>query len=280
MENNPLEKYNIRPIKHLGQNFLIDESVLEKIISAAEISENDVILEIGPGLGILTFALAKKAKEVIAVEKDKKLAEILNQELRIKNIKNVEVINGDALKIFNFKIPSPWLVRLGRKIQNYKLVANIPYYLTSPLIRKFLEVENKPELMILMLQKEVGQRICAKPGDMSILSIMVQFYAIPEIIDYVSKKAFYPEPKVDSAIVKITPKIIPEIDTEKFFALVKSGFSAKRKFLLNNLKKKFNVRGSMFEDVFSTLKIDAKSRAEKLSIENWLKLYEALKNIL
>jgi len=275
MENNPLEKYNIRPIKHLGQNFLIDESVLEKIISAAEIRASDTILEIGPGLGILTFELAKKAGKVVAIEKDGALAKILAEEIKKRNIQNIEIINGDALKIEN-SIPAGRQTKL--KIENYKIVANIPYYLTSPLIRKFLETENKPQLMVLMLQKEVGQRICAKPGDMSILSIMVQFYAIPEIIDYVSKEAFYPKPKVDSSIVKITPKTNPEIDVEKFFTLVKAGFSAKRKFLINNLSKVLKIENCKLKIIFQQFGFDEKIRAEKLSVGDWLRLYEALKN--
>ena len=269
-----LNKYGIKPNKRMGQNFLIDNSVLEKIIAAAEISRNDTILEIGPGLGTLTLALAKKAKKIIAVEKDKNLVRILNDELGIKNIENVEVVNEDALRIFNFQFS----IFNKFSIPNYKVVANLPYYITSPVIRKFLEAENQPELMILMVQKEVAERICAKPGKMSILAIAVQFYAEPEIISIVSKTSFYPQPKVDSAIIKISPqKNLPEINTEKFFKMIRAGFSAKRKFLVNNLKKEFGVRGSKFEDVFNKIKIDVKSRAENLSVEDWINIYEQIK---
>ena len=132
--------------------------------------------------------------------------------------------------------------------------------------------------MILMVQKEVAERICAKPGKMSILAIAVQFYAEPEIISIVSKTSFYPQPKVDSAIIKISPqKNLPEINTEKFFKMIRAGFSAKRKFLVNNLKKEFGVRGSKFEDVFNKIKIDVKSRAENLSVEDWINIYEQIK---
>ena len=290
---NLIGKYGIKPNKRMGQNFLLDESVLEKIIVAADISPKEMILEIGPGLGVLTFELAKRAKQVIAIEKDKKLAEILNHELKIKNIKNVEIVNDDILKIPIRQLAdqiSNQAPRLpaGRQNPNYKIVANIPYYLTSPIIRKFLETENKPEAMILMVQKEVAQRICAKPGQMSILSVAVQFYGWPEIVDYVSKKSFYPQPKVDSAIIKIVPKEIPEIDTKKFFKLIRTGFSAKRKFLINNLSSKIQRppaspseagwAKSKFQNIFAEIGLDEKIRAENLTISDWLKLYAVLKN--
>jgi len=244
-----LQKHNIHPKKYMGQNFLIDENILNKIISSANLSAKDTVLEIGPGLGILTAELAKKAKKVIAVEKDKKMCEVLKDVL--KEFKNTEIINADILKINPTGFP------------DYKIVANIPYYLTSPIIRKFLEAKNRPDMIILMVQKEVAQRITAKPPHMNILSIAVQFYAEPKIIDYVPKNSFFPVPKVDSAIIKIIPKQIPEIDTEKFFTLVKKGFSAKRKMLKNNipeinLKKTGLIPGA---------------RAENLSIDNWTKIY-------
>jgi len=280
---NLIGKYGIKPNKRMGQNFLLDESVLEKIIVAADISPKEMILEIGPGLGVLTFELAKRAKQVIAIEKDKKLAEILNHELKIKNIKNVEIVNDDILKIPIRQLAdqiSNQAPRLpaGRQNPNYKIVANIPYYLTSPIIRKFLETENKPEAMILMVQKEVAQRICAKPGQMSILSVAVQFYGWPEIVDYVSKKSFYPQPKVDSAIIKIIPKEIPEIDTKKFFALIKTGFAHKRKILISNISQKIKNQKSKIKTIFNDIGIDPNVRAENLTISDWLKLYAVLKN--
>ena len=251
-----LKQCEIRPVKRLGQNFLIDNSVLKKIIDAADLSFDNTVLEIGSGLGILTFELAKRVKKVIAVEKDRKLARILNNELRIKGIKNVEVIQDDVLKISDSKFPI---------LDSYKIVANLPYYITSPIIRKFLEsppAGGKLSLMVLMVQKEVAQRICAKPPQMNLLAVAVQFYGQPKIIAYVSKNSFYPQPKVDSAIIKIIPKPIPEIDTEKFFNLVKKGFSAKRKMLKNNLP------GIDFEK----LGLNPKIRAENLSISDWVKL--------
>jgi len=254
-----LRKYNIKPSKRLGQNFLIDKSVLRKIIETANLSTKDTILEIGPGLGILTIELAKKTKQVIAVEKDKRMCEILKEVL--KDYKNVKIINQDILDT-------------KYKIQNtrYKLVANLPYYITSPVIRKFLEINppagEPPKETILMVQKEVAQRIVAKPPLMNLLAVGVQFYAKAEIVSYVRKKSFYPQPKVDSAIIKIVPQPIPKINTKKFFQLVKTGFSSKRKMLKNNLE--------LEKSILKKIKINPKTRAENLSIQDWLRLYDEI----
>ncbi len=251
------KQYNIKPSKKLGQNFLVDRGVLKKIIHAANLNSDDIVLEIGPGLGVLTIELAKRVKKVIAIEKDRRMCEILKKVL--KNYKNVEIINKDILDVGYST----------SHIETYKLVANLPYYITSPVIRKFLEAKNNPRLMILMVQKEVAQRICAQPPKMSLLSIAVQFYAKPEIISYVSKKSFYPQPKVDSAIIKIIPKPIPKINIKKFFNLVKKGFSNKRKMLKNNLK----IEESLLKD----LGLNPKIRAENLSIKDWLKLFHKIR---
>jgi len=270
-------------IKHLGQNFLTDKDVLKKIITAAELKPDDIVLEIGPGTGILTFELAKKVKGVIAIEKDKRMCEILENELNVRNVRNVQIVNADILKIFPPEADQPWA---GNEFSmtNYKIVANIPYYLTSPLIRKFLEAGNQPKLMVLMVQKEVAQRICpprrarssgeagAKPPKMSLLSIAVQFYAEPKIIAYVSKNSFYPVPKVDSAILKIEPRMNANLEPnerELFFKLVKQGFSAKRKMLKNNLK----INGEILEKI----NLNPKIRPEELSVSDWIKLFTLLK---
>ncbi|HOZ16473.1 MAG TPA: 16S rRNA (adenine(1518)-N(6)/adenine(1519)-N(6))-dimethyltransferase RsmA [Candidatus Portnoybacteria bacterium] len=274
---NILKKYNIKPNKFMGQNFLIDKNILNKIIKTADIKSNDVILEIGPGPGMLTIELAKKAKKIVTIEKDKKMCVILQKILDVKNIKNVEIINTDILKIFN----SQFSIFNKFSITNYKIVANIPYYLTSPLIRKFLETDNPPSEIILMIQKEVAERICAKPPKMSLLSVAVQFYAKPEIIALVSKNCFYPAPKIDSAIIKIIPqantnydKSDRKIDTEKFFRLVKTGFSAKRKMLFNNLKSEF--QSSNVKSILKNIGLNPNCRAENLSIDDWIKLYTLL----
>ncbi|MFZ5559719.1 MAG: 16S rRNA (adenine(1518)-N(6)/adenine(1519)-N(6))-dimethyltransferase RsmA [Patescibacteria group bacterium] len=267
-----LKQFGIKPSKRLGQNFLIDKSILKKIIEASELSPKDIVLEIGPGLGILTLELAKQVKKVIAVEKDRKMCEILKNVLFVEDVINVVVVQGDILQFQQLK--------QLQQLKQYKLVANLPYYITSPVIRKFLEAENRPELMVLMIQKEVAQRICAKPPHMNLLAVAVQFYASsphqkfgvgtsPKIISYVSKKSFWPIPKVDSAIIKIIPRksaLLSALFRDKFFELVKAGFSSKRKMLKNN------IPGIDFEKIG----LNPKIRAENLLIEEWLRVFHNL----
>ena len=259
-----LAKYEARPSKGLGQNFLIDKNILDKIIDSADIKPTDIILEVGPGIGVLTQELAKRAGKVIAVEKDHTMIEILKETL--KDYKHIEVINGDILK-FN-----PALYA-----KKYKVVANIPYYLTSPLIRKFLEEKDQPEEIILMLQKEVAQRICSKPPNMNLLAVSVQFYATPAIISYVSKNCFWPAPKIDSAIIKITPKDKYHVQPDLFFKIVKAGFSQPRKQLVNNLATLKSLNGVKLDKVKISewlLKnnISQNQRAETLNIKDWINL--------
>ena len=261
-----LKKYNLRPSRRLGQNFLVDEKVLRKIIEAAELSKNDIVLEIGPGIGNLTVKLAKRVKKVVAVEKDQRMIEILKETL--KDFKNVKIIKADILKF------SPKIYNLKSKI--YKVVANIPYYLTSPLIRKFVEtVEVKPQLLVLMVQKEVAQRICTKPPDMSILAVSVQFYAKAEIISFVSKKSFWPQPTVDSAIIKIIPRksALPiRVNPLLFFKVVRAGFSQPRKQLANNFSKKLGIDKIKVREWLLKNKIQPTQRAETLNLEDWINL--------
>jgi 16S rRNA (adenine1518-N6/adenine1519-N6)-dimethyltransferase len=264
-----LEKYSAKPSKSLGQNFLIDKNILNKIVKTANLKKDDVVLEVGPGLGTLTIELAKNVKKIIAVEKDAKMAEILQDILNTQGIKNVQVVKDDVLKIKNLK---NYL-----KIKNYKIVSNLPYYITSPVIRKFLELENPPEKIILLVQKEVAQRICSKPPKMSLLSVSVQFYAEPEIISYVSRNCFWPAPKVDSAIIKITPKMVVsprsrQVWAEEFFKIVKAGFSHPRKQLANNFAKSFKIKRGEIEKWLLQNNIKPTQRAETLSVEDWKKL--------
>ena len=262
-----LVKYGTLPSKRMGQNFLVNRRTLEKIIKAADLRAEDIILEIGPGIGTLTQELAKNAKKVIAVEKDKFMCQILKETL--KDYRNIEIINDDILKT-NLKLP-----------KQYKLVANIPYYLTSPLIRKFLEnppAGKQPEEIVLMVQKEVGQRICASPPNMSILAISVQFYAGVKIISYVKKENFWPKPKIDSAIIKI----IPGGQTSReaggltspglFFRIVKAGFSQPRKQLDNNLSKMLKLNKIKTNSWLLKNKIKPTQRAETLSVDDWINL--------
>jgi len=270
------KKHQLRPSKRFGQNFLIDKGVLEKIIEAANLQPEDIVLEIGPGLGTLTVELAKKAGKVIAIEKDPKMVEILKETL--KDFQNVEILQGDILKIPDSKFQ---ILNLD------KIVANLPYYIVSPVIRKFLESESPPKEMILMVQKEVAERICAEPPDMSLLAVSVQFYTKPEIISYVPKTSFWPQPKVDSAIIKIIPYPHGRIRILRaegkgcafrmlFFKIVKAGFSQPRKQILNNLSKMLKLDKEKVKSWLLKNNIQPTQRAETLSIEDWLKLTKNL----
>ena len=266
-----LKKYGIRPLKSLGQNFLVDERAFDRIIRAAELSNNEIVLEIGPGIGNLTLRLGEKAQKVIAIEKDKKMCEILKKVLENQNVKNIKVIEQDALKLdFSQYTQKP-----------YKLIANLPYYITSPVIRKFLELKKPPESMILMVQKEVAQRICAKPPKLSLLAVSVQFYAKPKIISYISKKSFWPRPKVDSAIIKIIPFKVcwSKKYTEKFFEIVKAGFSHPRKQLINNLSKGLTLEKQRIEKWLLENEVQPNQRAETLSVKHWQKLTKTYSEI-
>jgi 16S rRNA (adenine1518-N6/adenine1519-N6)-dimethyltransferase len=272
MMEETLKYYRIYPIKRLGQNFLIDKNVLRKIIEAAELSKRDVVLEVGPGIGNLTIELAKKVKKVVTVEKDERMVKILKERLKEERIKNVEIVNEDILKF----LPS------FKPRRSYKVVANIPYYLTSRLIRNLLEAKRRPRLIVLMIQKEVAQRICAKPPKMNLLAVSVQFYAKPQIISFVSKNCFWPRPKVDSAIIKISN--IKEQGTtnneELFFKIVKAGFSQPRKQIINNLSKNLRIKKEKIRDWLLKNKISPKERAEALTIENWKVLVKSFKKLL
>jgi 16S rRNA (adenine1518-N6/adenine1519-N6)-dimethyltransferase len=291
-----LEKHGAKPSKGLGQNFLIDRNILNKIIDSANIKPSDTILEVGPGMGTLTQELAKKAGKVIAVEKDKAMLKILQDTL--SEFKNVSIINDDILSTDISALFSVIPAKAGiqsehtdsglprrsapRNDVHYKLVANIPYYLTSPLIRKFLEIDNPPEEIILMIQKEVAQRICAKPNDMSLLAVSVQFYADPKIISYVSKNCFLPAPKIDSAIIKITPRLAEALAKagpdfpNKFFKVVKAGFSQPRKQLAGNLSRTLKMDKEKVFHWLAQNNIDPKQRAETLSVQDWKNLTNSL----
>jgi len=268
--------YDIKPARSRGQIFLIKEKIHDDVVAAADLRPDDFILEVGPGLGFLTAKLAARAKRVVAVEIDKKLVEALKAGLVAKNIKNVEVINENVLEI---KIQPP----LFPPYQGggYKIAANLPYNITSIFLRKFLEAGNKPELMVLMLQKEVAERITAEPGEMSLLAVSVQFYARPEIIEIVPKKCFWPEPEVDSAIVKITP-LNPRLSggrerEREFFRLVKFGFSARRKMLKNNLAAGLRIGQAEAAAKIKQAGFNEKIRAQELAVADWLKLFNLFK---
>ena len=275
-----LSEYQVRPSRGLGQNFLIDSRAIRRLISAAHVGQEDTVLEIGPGIGTLTQGLAQSAKRVIAVEKDAKMVEILQETL--KEFSNIEIVHADALT---------WKC-LIYDIKHLKVVANLPYYITAPLIRKFLELDvKKPDpapflrercgvglrQMTLIVQKEVAQRICAKPPKMSILAVAVQVYAAPKIISYIKKTSFLPKPMVDAAILQITPFTQPYTqDFPRFFTVVKAGFKQPRKQLVNNLSKELRLPREKVEQRLLANNIQPAQRAETLSIQDWINLADML----
>ena len=260
-----LKKKEGKPLKGLGQNFLINKLVIKQTIRAANLKKKDKILEIGPGIGVLTLELAKKVREVVTVEKDPKMVEALKDVLADHHVKNVKIISGDILRLPDTQY----------KILNtqYKVVANLPYYITAPVIRKFLEGGKPPSLMVLIIQKEVAQRICAKPPKMNLLALSVQFYSRPEIIGYVSKKSFWPKPKVDGAILRITPMYKnKKTNPGRFFKVARAGFSQPRKYLGNNLAKELKLNKTLDESQLISCVIGPNQRAETLSLEDWILL--------
>ena len=259
-----LEKYHRKPSKGLGQNFLVNAPTLQKIVEAADLQDSDTVIEVGPGLGTLTQALATRAKKVIAIEKDRAMMPILKETLA--GAHNVEMIQGDVLESANYVPPTT----------SYKLVANVPYYITSPIIRMFLEAPLVPETIVLMIQKEVAQRICAKPPKMSILAVSVQFYATAQIISYVSKGCFWPKPTVDSAIIKIVPYASkPLVEQKQFFEVVKAGFIHPRKQLANNFATTFKKPKAIIEDWLIKNNLNPLQRAETLRVEDWVNLTQS-----
>jgi 16S rRNA (adenine1518-N6/adenine1519-N6)-dimethyltransferase len=264
-----LKRFGLRADKSLGQNFLQDESALESIVSAAEIHSTDVVLEIGPGLGSLTRHLAVAARQVVAVELDGRLLPPLRAILSPHT--NVRVVHGDVLKL----TPDERI-----REQGYIVVANIPYYITSAVIRHLLESKIKPRRIVLTIQQEVAERICAQPGDLSLLALSVQVYGEPRIAARIPAEAFFPKPKVASAVLRVdifpSPRLEPEL-LETFFKLTKAGFSQKRKTLRNSLSAGLHISPAQAEEWLQQANIEPRRRAETLSIEEWLSVCEQYK---
>jgi 16S rRNA (adenine1518-N6/adenine1519-N6)-dimethyltransferase len=278
-----LRRYGLRARKGLGQHFLTDEGVLKTIIQAAELAPGDIIIEVGPGLGVLTRELAGRVAWLFTVELDTKLAAILEKTLTSQS--NVSVVSGDILEIDPASLlreapaglPEPAGSALG-----YKVVANLPYYITSAVLRHFLTARAKPRLMVVMVQKEVAEAISARPGQMSLLSLSVQFYGQPEIVSYVPAGCFYPAPEVDSAILKITvpPRPAVEVsDEDGFFSLVRAGFSAARKQLANSLAQGLKLTKSEVLPWLHKAGIAPQRRAETLTLEEWARLWRVFKQL-
>ena len=254
--------------KSLGQNFLVDRRIIGLIVQAADLSPSDIAVEVGPGRGSLTKALAELAGKVTAVELDDALAQRLAD--RYADRPSVTVIHADAREL---DIDS-----LVEEDSAYKVVANLPYYAASPIVRRFLEAARKPELMVVMVQREVAQQMAARPGKMSILSVATQLYGRPRIVCYVPPRAFRPAPKVTSAVVRIDvyPRpALPLDSTEHFFRLVRAGFAAPRKQIRNSLRLGLAISPDAAEAMLGEAGIDLTRRAQTLTLQEWGGLYEA-----
>ena len=267
-----LAPYGLEPKKSLGQNFLFDEAVLGRIIACAELEATDEVLEIGPGLGALTVQLAQVAQKVVAVELDDRLLPILAEQCA--PYEHVTIVEGDILEQEAWR----WFSR------PYKVVANVPYYITGAILRHLLAAEVRPERVVLTVQKEVAERLTAGPGALSILAVSVQFYGRTRLATTLAAGAFWPRPKVDSAVVVIDlhqrPSIAAQVTDEAlFFRLVKGGFSQKRKQLHKNLRS-LGYTAEQVEAFLGRAAIAPTRRAETLSIEEWVELYLAVKLVI
>jgi 16S rRNA (adenine1518-N6/adenine1519-N6)-dimethyltransferase len=265
-----LRAHGLRPRKRLGQNFLVDPVALDRIVDAAGLDGQEAAVEVGAGVGNLTRLLAERARRVVAVEVDEQLVAVLREQ--VSDLPNVQVLHGDVLSISDFGFP-----HLG-----YVVVGNLPYYITSAVLRHFLEGEPRPKRLVVTVQREVAQRIVAGPGDMSLLAVSVQFYGQPQIVARIPAGAFYPAPGVDSAVVRITAgpssgiALGPSVDERAFFRLVRAGFSQKRKTLRNALSAGLRRPPAEVEGLLRQAGIDPRRRAETLSLEEWAGLAGAL----
>ncbi|MCB9422499.1 MAG: ribosomal RNA small subunit methyltransferase A [Ardenticatenaceae bacterium] len=260
-----LERHGLEPKKSLGQNFLFDEQILSRIVAAAEVVETDHVLEIGPGLGSLTQVLAETAASVTAVELDSRFLPILQEQLQPYN--NVTLVHGDILE----QNPADWFDG------PYKVVANVPYYITGAILRHLLSAPPRPSVMVLTVQKEVAERVTAVPPHMSLLAVSVQYYGQVQIVDTIKAGAFWPRPDVDSAVIHLEIKNGTQMnadDTDLFFRIVKAGFSQKRKQLQKNLRQLEYDQGKI-ADILEQAGINGRRRAETLNLDEWHQLMRA-----
>ncbi|MFA7412292.1 MAG: 16S rRNA (adenine(1518)-N(6)/adenine(1519)-N(6))-dimethyltransferase RsmA [Tissierellaceae bacterium] len=268
-----LRSYGFKFSKSLGQNFLIDGNIVRKIVEAANVGKEDHVLEIGPGIGTLTEELALRAKKVLAVELDRNLLPILERTLG--KYENVEIIQGDILKVDLDKI-------IDEKLGGgpVKVVANLPYYVTTPIIARLIEDNLRLETIVVMVQKEVAERMAAKAGgkEYGSLSVFVNFYSLPEILLKIPKTVFMPEPKIDSALIKLNlRKDLPDVDRKQFFKIVRASFSKRRKTILNSLSSYgFDIDKEIIKSSLEAANIDPKVRAENLRVEDFLRLSKSL----
>lgn len=277
-----LRQYNLTPRKSLGQNFLIDASASRRIAQLPDLKMDDTVVEIGAGLGTLTYELSILCERVIAVETDPSLVAVLHQEF--EELSNIYVYEGDILKLQPTELlavdtPQPEVALWGSLMQNYVVVANLPYYITAAVIRHMLESDIRPRCMVVTVQREVAERMVAVPGNMSVLSVSTQFYGKPRIEMRLKRGAFYPAPKVDSAVIRLDlyqDPPIPVNNISLFFGVVRAGFALKRKQLRNSLAAGLKLTPLVVEKSLSDCGIDFRRRAETLSMEEWSDVYGGL----
>jgi 16S rRNA (adenine1518-N6/adenine1519-N6)-dimethyltransferase len=266
-----LAQSGLRAKKGLGQHFLVDRRVLGRVVSAGDLTPEDTVIEVGPGLGVLTQELVQRAGRVIAIEADGEMVSALGD--LVARSPNLTIIHGDIMHLDPASLlPCP---STNQVPVSYKVVANIPYYITSAVLRHFLEASRRPTVMVVMVQKEVGQAIVSQPGDMSLLAISVQFYGKPSIVARVPARSFYPPPKVDSVILRVDVYQKPPVSVPSdraFFDTVRAGFSAPRKQLRNSLAQGMGIATQETADLLQRAEIDPRRRAETLSIEEWGRL--------
>ncbi len=269
-----IKKTGFQPNKLKGQNFCVNQLVIQKMVEIAQVSVRDTVLEVGPGFGFLTVELAQKAKKVIAVELDSKLVKVLKKLEKVHQ--NLEIVEGNILRETRNPLCETRVSRSAFRVPRYKIVANLPYSITSAFLKKFLTIESPPQSMTLLVQKEVAERICAKAGQMSLLAISVQLYGQPELIEVITRENFWPRPKVDSAILRINQiqpyPFLKQVSEKKFWQVVRSGFSAKRKQLHNNFKNSLHLNSKQVDDIFSQTGLNKRIRAQELTVNDWLKL--------
>ena len=268
-----LERHGLRPRKSLGQHFLVNRGVLKRILSAADLSHRDTVVEVGPGLGVLTRGLVAGAGRVIAVEKDEAMATALRDELGSEP--GLEIVTADFLAMGAAALVRDYDIPPG-----YKVVANLPYNVATAVLRQLLEAPVKPRLLVVLLQREVAKSIAAAPGAMGLLSVATQLYAIPKILGVVRPGSFFPPPKVDSAIVRLTvrqrPAVVSWDEAQAYLDVVRAGFSAPRKQLANSLGRGLGLPRSEASAVLTEADVSPQRRAETLSLEEWARVYRAV----
>jgi 16S rRNA (adenine1518-N6/adenine1519-N6)-dimethyltransferase len=281
-----LRSLGLRPTRSMGQNFLVDPHILRQIVQAAELAPDNVVIEVGPGLGVLTWELLQQAGHVIAVELDQQLAARLHNEHStpgtLPNAIALQIIQGDVLNL-----PPADLLQQADALSPYKVVANLPYAITSPVLRHFLENMPRPQLMVVLVQWEVARRISAAPGDLSLLAHAIQMYAQPEIVARVPANSFVPSPAVDSAILRLHIRPAPAVavpDINDFFRILKAGFSQPRKKLSNSLPGGLKALGEPLprDEVIAALQavdVNPDRRAETVSLDEWARVYHVLRQI-